>query len=140
VLFVNQRLAIPLTELQFHFARSGGPGGQHVNKTSTKAVLRWAAASSPSLPEPVRARFLTRYRRRITKLGDLVLSSQRFRDRGRNVADCLARLRDMLAAVAEEPVVRKATRPTRGSAVRRRQAKEARSRTKQLRRGQERDE
>ena len=89
MLVVNEHLSIPLKELEFTFARSAGPGGQHVNKVNTKTTLRWAVASTPSLSEGVRRRFFERHRRRITKDGELVMTSQRFRDQGRNVADCL---------------------------------------------------
>ena len=134
MLIVNKRLQIPLRELEFAFARSGGPGGQNVNKVNTKATLRWAVATSPSLPEAVRERFLEKYRRRITKQGDVVIASQRFRDQGRNVADCLARLRYMLAEVAVARRPRKATRPTRASVERRLRRKQAQSKKKQMRR------
>ena len=104
-----------------------GPGGQNVNKVNTKAVLRWPVATAASIPEDVRSRFLKRFHRRISGEGDLVISSPRFRDRGRDVADCIAKLRDMLAEVAQPPTPRKATRPTRGSKVRRRRRKDAQS-------------
>ena len=134
MLVVNNRIKIPLKELRFTFVRSAGPGGQNVNKVNTKAVLRWSVGDSPSLPEAVRQRFQARYRRRITKDGDIVINSQRFRDRGRNVADCLAKLRDMLESVATPPRTRKPTRPTGASVARRRRAKEQKSRKKQTRR------
>lgn len=134
MLVINSRLKIPLGEFQFSFARSSGPGGQNVNKVSSKATLRWPVLESPSLPDSVRERFLARYRRRVTAEGELVISSQRFRDAGRNVADCLEKLRTMLAESAVTPTTRKPTRPTRASVRRRLQAKQRRSRKKQLRR------
>ena len=134
MLVVNARLKIPLREFRFTFARSSGPGGQNVNKLNTKATLRWPVLGSRSLPEPVRKRFLARYRRRVTAEGDLLITSQRFRDAGRNVADCLEKLRQMLAEVAVAPKVRKATRPTRASVRRRLDNKRRQSRKKQSRR------
>jgi ribosome-associated protein len=133
MLVVNRRIRIPLRELRFQFARSSGAGGQNVNKVSTKAILRWPVTSSPSLPEDVRERFLERNRRRITRDGELVMSSQRFRDQGRNVADCLEKLRGMLLEVARAPRRRRATRPHAASrerrlAAKRHQAKKKRSR------------
>jgi ribosome-associated protein len=133
VLVVNSRLRIPLRELRFTFVRSSGPGGQHVNKASTKAVLRWSVATSPSLPESVRARFVERYRRRMTADGDVVISSQRFRDRGRNIADCIEKLRRMLEEVATPPRRRKPTRPSRSAVDRRLKEKKLRARKKELR-------
>jgi ribosome-associated protein len=135
VLIVNDRIKVPLRELQFTFARSQGPGGQNVNKVNTKATLRWSVRNNVSLPEDVRQRFLSKHRRRITKDGDLVLTSQRFRDQGRNIADCVTKLKELLAVVAEAPTQRKATKPSKGSRVRRRRLKEAISRKKQSRRG-----
>jgi ribosome-associated protein len=124
----------PLAELRFSFARSSGPGGQNVNKVESKAVLRWDVAHSRSLPGDVRARFLARFRRRISSEGELVLASQRFRDRSRNVADCVAKLRAMLAEVAEPPRPRRPTRPGRAARERRLAAKRVQGRKKGERR------
>jgi ribosome-associated protein len=134
MLVVNERLTIPLTELDFTFARSSGPGGQNVNKVNSKATLRWAVSTSPSLPEDVRERFVLKYRHRMTKEGELVINSQRYRDQGRNVADCLAKLREMLEAAMVVPKKRKPTKPSRGAKRRRLQDKRQRSETKERRR------
>jgi len=131
------RASIPLRELRFQYARSSGPGGQNVNKVESKAILRWNVAGSAAVPEGVRRRFLARYARRIGAEGELVLSSQRFRDRSRNVADCLEKLRAMLEAVAEPPRPRHPTRPTRGSRERRLEAKRHRARVKSGRRARD---
>ncbi len=133
MLSVTPTIQIPLREFEFTFSRSSGPGGQNVNKLNTKAQLRWRVTDTDSLPAAVRERFLTKYRRRITSDGDLLLTSQRFRDQGRNVADCLAKLRELVLAVATAPTARKRTRPTLGSKRRRLAAKQARSEKKQQR-------
>ena len=133
-LAVNNRIRIPLEEFEFTYARSSGPGGQNVNKVNSKALLRWPVGVSPSLPEPVRERFLARYRNRVTAEGDVLISSQRFRDQGRNVDDCLDKLRDMLTAVVAPPTRRKRTKPTRASIKRRLESKRHKSQKKQSRR------
>ncbi len=133
MLIVNTEIRVRLREFRFSFSRSSGAGGQNVNKLNTKATLRWEVARSQGLPKDVRARFLERYRRRITADGELVLTSQRFRDQGRNVADCLEKLRGMLTAVARPPRPRKATKPTRAS-VERRLSSKHRTRLKKQRR------
>lgn len=134
MLVVNDKLKIPLKEFRFTFARSSGPGGQNVNKLNTKALLRWPVVNSPSLPEAIRARLISNVRRRITSEGDLLIVSQRFRDAGRNVADCLEKLRLLLAEAAVVPKPRKRTKPTRGSVRRRLDQKRKQSQKKQGRR------
>lgn len=131
---MNNRLRIPLAEFEFSYARSSGPGGQNVNKVNSKVLLRWPVIESPSLPEAVRQRFLGRYRNRVTAAGELLISSQRFRDQGRNLDDCLDKLRDMLAAVAAAPTRRKRTRPTHASVKRRLENKRRTKDKKQSRR------
>ncbi len=134
MLSVSATIQIPESEFEFTFARSSGPGGQNVNKVSSKAVLRWAPAVSPSLPEDVRQRFLSRYASRLTTKGELILTSQKSRDQNRNVEDCLARLREMLLAVTRKPVARRPTKATRGSHRRRLEAKRQHSAKKRHRR------
>lgn len=140
MLRVNDKLAIPLKEFSFSFSRSSGPGGQNVNKVNTKVTLRWNVRHSKSLPEDVKERFLRRYHRRITANGELVLHSQRFRDQGRNVADCLEKLRQMIADVASPRKKRRPTKPTKASKERRLQEKRRQSQRKQSRRPPSRDE
>jgi ribosome-associated protein len=105
-----------------------------VNKVNSKAMLRWRVLETGSLPVDVRERLLTRYGKRITGEGDLIVSSQRFRDQGRNVSDCLEKLREMLAAIATPPKRRRPTRPSRAAMARRVETKQKRSRQKQMRR------
>jgi len=134
MLVVNSKLKIPLREFQFTFARSSGPGGQNVNKLNTKALLRWPVRKSTSLPEAVRGRLIAKYPRRMTSDGDFLVVSQRFRDAGRNVADCLEKLRSMLQEAAVVPRRRKRTKPTRASIQRRLDDKKRASQKKRRRR------
>jgi ribosome-associated protein len=134
MLIVASRLQIPLREFTFTYARSSGPGGQNVNKLSTKAILRWPVRTSKSLPEAVRGRFLARYGNKLTTEGDLLITSQRTRDAGRNTADCLEKLRRMLGVVAEPPKTRRPTRPTKSSIHRRLEQKKHQSGRKKQRR------
>jgi ribosome-associated protein len=131
---VNDHLQVPEDEFQWSFVRSGGPGGQNVNKVASKAVLRWHVAGTQSLPPEVRERFTIQQRRRITTEGDLVLTSQRYRDQERNRLDCLEKLRAMLVQAATPPTPRKKTRPSRASKQRRLADKRHRSAAKQSRR------
>jgi ribosome-associated protein len=87
MLEVNDRIRVPEEEFSWTFVRSGGPGGQNVNKVASKAVLRWSVGASPNLPDDVRARFRSHQHRRITVEGDLVLTSQRYRDQEEGEAD-----------------------------------------------------
>ncbi|MFM8408958.1 MAG: alternative ribosome rescue aminoacyl-tRNA hydrolase ArfB [Alphaproteobacteria bacterium] len=125
--------AVPLRELEIRFVRSSGAGGQNVNKVNTKAVLRWPVASSGAIPPEVRERFLERFATRVTLAGDVVLSSDRYRDQGRNAADCVEKLRTMLAAVASPPRPRRPTKPSRASRERRLSEKKARGAVKRTR-------
>jgi ribosome-associated protein len=122
-LVINDRLTIPRSEILFTFARSTGPGGQNVNKLNTKAVLRWKPAESVALPPVILERFLERNGGRLTREGELVIASDTHREQGRNVGDCLHRLRALIVAAAARPKVRRATKPTRASQQRRLEAK-----------------
>jgi ribosome-associated protein len=128
---------LPLSELRFSFARSSGPGGQNVNKVESKVVLRWDVGASRALPAAVRARFRARFARRINEDGVFMLTSQRHRERERNVADCIAKLTALLAEVAGPEKPRRPTRPTRGAKERRLAEKRHAARRKAERRGGE---
>ena len=131
---VNDRLSVPSGELDWAYARAGGPGGQNVNKVSSKALLRWPLADSPSLPPEVKARLLAKLAGRLTTAGELLITSQRFRDQEKNRDDCRQKLAEMVRAALVVPKVRRPTKPSKGSQKRRLAAKKQRSAVKAGRR------
>ena len=131
---ITPNLHIPDEELAFTFARSGGPGGQNVNKVASKAILHWNLAANTTLPDDVRQRLRTQQAGRLTTDGVLVLHCQRFRDQPKNIDDCHAKLRDMVVQALHPPKQRRATRPTRASKRRRVEAKRKQSQRKAGRR------
>ncbi len=118
---------IPESELEFRFFRSGGPGGQNVNKVSTAVQMRFDARNSPSLTEPVRARLMKLAGSRLTLDGIILISAVRFRTQERNRADAIARLQAMVDEASIAPTCRVPTRPTRASKERRLDGKAKRS-------------
>jgi len=133
-LVVNSRLRIPLEELEVHSARSSGPGGQNVNKVNSKITVRWSVRASPSVADEIRPRLLKQLGKRLTAKGDLLITSQRFRDASKNLADCLEKLRKLTAQAVSPRKVRKSTRPSRASVARRLEAKRLQGRKKESRR------
>ena len=75
MLIINSRIQIPLSEFNFAFARSGGPGGQNVNKVNSKAILRWAVVITQSLPYDVKARFLEKFANRLTAENEIIITT-----------------------------------------------------------------
>ncbi len=118
------------------FARSGGPGGQHVNKTESKVVLRWNALSSTALNDDDRALLEKRLASRLTEEGELLVTSERYRDQSRNTDDALEKLIETVRESIKRPKPRKKTRPTRASKERRLEDKRRRGATKRQRRQQ----
>ena len=131
---IDGGLHIPDDELTFTYARSGGPGGQNVNKVSSKATLRWNVGANTSLPVAVRDRLRQQQANRFTVEGELVIQGQRYRDQLRNSEDCRERLREMIAQAQRIPIPRRPTKPTRGSKRRRLEDKRANAQRKQRRR------
>ena len=118
---------IPEDELEFHFYRAGGPGGQNVNKVSTSVQMRFDVKNSPSLADPVKERLMKLAGSRLTLDGVIVITAVRFRTQERNRADAIARLDEMVAEASIRPVYRVPTRPTRASKERRLKGKSTRS-------------
>jgi len=130
---ITSALQIPEAELAFSASRSSGPGGQNVNKVSTRVTLRFDVAHSPSLSEPQRRRIRLRLRTRITRDGVLVVASQRHRTQAANRAAATERFAELLRDALRRRPVRKKTRVPRAAKERRLEQKKRRGRTKKLR-------
>lgn len=124
-------IAIPDHEITETASRSRGPGGQNVNKTETRVTLRWDALRSGALTGESRARALRALAGRLTRGGELIVRSDRFRSRERNRAFARERLASLVAAALERPRPRVKTKPTRSSRERRLEAKRSRAARKQ---------
>ena len=130
---VNANLDIPEKELKFAFARSGGPGGQNVNKVNTKATLFFDVDASPSLSDVQKEKIKRRLPGRISKEGILKVTSVRYRSQKANREDAVKRFALLISFALHEKTVRKKTKVSRGAKERRFQAKKRRGNVKQLR-------
>jgi ribosome-associated protein len=118
-LVVTPRLTIPSGELEIAFARSGGPGGQNVNKVSSKVDLRWNPLTSDALNEDDRALLIEKLKNRLTNDGVLIVTSTLTRDQIKNREDARSKLSLIVKAALDRPKPRKATKPSKGAKRRR---------------------
>ena len=126
---------VPASALHFQFARSGGPGGQNVNKLNTKAEL-WIALSDLVDLSPIALDRLRKFAgRRITVNDELHISSESERTQERNREEALERLRELLVRAVTIPKKRRPTKPSKAAKQRRLQGKKHRSQIKSRRRG-----
>lgn len=132
---ITNEISLPEDEIEERFIRSGGPGGQNVNKLATTVQLRFNIRMSKSLPERVRVNILNSGDSRLTKDGDLVLTAGRHRTQAANRRDALERLKEIIKTAAHIPKHRIATKPTRGSKERRLEGKAKRGSIKKTRSG-----
>lgn len=106
---------IPSSEIEFTFVRSSGPGGQNVNKVNSKAVLRWNLLKSPTLYEDTRARLLEKLGSKLTRDGEVLISSDVYRDQLRNKEDCLDKLDRLIRNALHVDKKRKKSKPSYSS-------------------------
>jgi ribosome-associated protein len=133
MLVITPNLSLPLEEISLSPTRSQGAGGQHVNKTESAIHLRFDIHAS-SLPDAVKTRLLKLADQRATEDGVIVIKAQQHRSQEMNKQAALERLRELIEKVAEAPRIRRATKPTRGSELRRVESKTQRGKVKALRR------
>ncbi len=130
---ITPTIALNENEIEEHFIRSPGPGGQKVNKTESAVQLRFNAQTSPAIADDVLARLSTLAGRRMTQLGVIIITANRFRTQEQNRRDALDRLVELIREAAVAPKRRRPTKPSRAARERRHSAKRQQSQIKKTR-------
>ena len=125
---------IPENEFNITFARSGGKGGQNVNKTSTKVIIHWPVGKSAVLTDEEKGRVREKLANKINNEDELVVMSEEERSQPQNREIAIARLQELVTEALHVPKKRYPTRPSKGSKLRRIEGKKQRSETKSGRR------
>lgn len=133
MIHITRTITIDESEIREYFVRASGPGGQNVNKVATTVQLRFDVANSRSLPEEVRQRLISLAGNRITEDGILIIDARRFRTQSRNREDAIARLVELIRNAAQRPKIRRKTRPTLTSKIRRLESKRRTAESKRVR-------
>ncbi len=115
MIHITGTITIDESEIQEHFVRTSGPGGQNVNKVATTVQLRFDVANSRSLPEEVRERLISLAGNRITEDGILIIDASRFRTQGRDREDATDRLVELIRNAAQKPKIRRLESKRRGA-------------------------
>ena len=133
VISIGNSITIPLSEIEIAFTRSSGPGGQHVNKTSTQAEITFDLAHSPSIPEQDRVWLSTRLESKLDSNGVLRVTSQEYRSQLRNKTAAMEKLESMLTEALKRPKKRKKTKPSAATKQKRLASKKKPGEKKRLR-------
>jgi len=133
MLQINDKITISADHIKIRYIRSRGPGGQNVNKVSTRAQLMFDLKNCDVIPDAARKRLAKSAGRRLTEQGILIMESDRFRHQGRNRQETLNRLAQLIRKALVAPKVRRATKPTASARRRRLADKKHRGKIKSLR-------
>ena len=133
MIHITRTITIDEREIQEYFVCASGPGGQNVNKVATTVQLRFDVANSRSLPEEVRIRLISLAGNRINEDGILIIDARRFRTQGRNRKDATDRLVELIRQASQRLKIRRKTRPTLASKIRRLESKRRSAKSKCIR-------